>query len=94
MDIKTYLKKFSVHDRREFAQRCGTSYGHLQNIASGRRSCAAVLALNIERESGTAVSMESLGRADLKAALNASGYVKPARRTRNARQRHSQVPVN
>lgn len=75
MDLKTYLFKKSVPDRVAFAERCGTTYGHLRNVAYGDKSCAETLAINIERESGGDVPIDAL-RPDLKHALDASGYVK------------------
>lgn len=43
-----------------FAARCGTSIGHLTNVAYGYRSCAESLAIAIERETGGAVTVEEL----------------------------------
>lgn len=48
-----------VPDRESFANRCGTSYGHLRNVAYGK-PCAEKLAINIDRESGGVVTCESL----------------------------------
>jgi DNA-binding transcriptional regulator YdaS (Cro superfamily) len=75
MDLKTFLFSMPVVDRHAFAERCGTSYGHLRNIAYGDKSCAETLALHVERESGGVVSIGIL-RPDLKRALDQSGYVK------------------
>jgi hypothetical protein len=77
MDLKTYLLQMPVPQREVFAKRCGTTYGHMRNVAYGEKSCAEILALNIERESGGAVSLDSL-RSDLKAKLDASGYTRSA----------------
>lgn len=51
MDLKTYLSPMSQEVREEFAGRCGTSRGHLQNVSYGYRPCATDLAVLIERES-------------------------------------------
>lgn len=48
-----------VPDRESFAARCGTSYGHIRNVAYGK-PCAEKLAINIDRESGGVVTCESL----------------------------------
>lgn len=60
MDLKAYLFTLSVQRRHDFAERCGTSYPHLRNIAYGLKPCGEGLAVNVERESGGAVRCESL----------------------------------
>lgn len=58
MNIRDYLSSLGTggDDARElFAFRCGTSLGHLRNVASGCRACGVVLAVNVERESGGVV---------------------------------------
>jgi DNA-binding transcriptional regulator YdaS (Cro superfamily) len=64
MDLKAYLKTLSLPERAAFAERCGTSLGHLNNIAYGLRTCAEQLAMAIEEYSGGAVAVETL-RPDL-----------------------------
>lgn len=59
MDLKAFLHSMPVPDRESFAVRCGTSYGHLRNVAYGK-PCAEKLAINIDRESGGVVTCESL----------------------------------
>lgn len=59
MDLKTYLLKMQMAERIAFAERCGTSYGHLRNVAYGK-TCAESLAINVDRESGGIVLCESL----------------------------------
>lgn len=49
----------SMSDRDAFARRCGTSRGHLTNIAYGK-TCAESLAINIDRESKGVVRCEVL----------------------------------
>jgi len=77
MELKPYLLQMPMLERVAFAKRCGTTYGHLRNIAYTEKTCAETLALNIERESGGAVPLSAL-RPDLDATLAASGYVKSA----------------
>lgn len=60
MDLKTYLETMSLDDRGGFAERCGTSAGHLRNISYGYKTCREKLAINIERESQGAVTIENL----------------------------------
>jgi hypothetical protein len=52
MDLKTFLSSKSRPDREDFAERCGTTLGVLQNIMYGLRPCNPELAVSIERESG------------------------------------------
>ena len=60
MELKKYLFSMKVGDREQFAVRCGSTYGHLRNVAYGHKPCSAELAMEIERESGAAVRCESL----------------------------------
>ena len=46
--------------REAFAMRCGTTYGHLRNVAYGSKTCAESLAINVDRESHGAVRCEDL----------------------------------
>lgn len=55
MDLKNYLSPLPPDARDEFAQRCGTTKGHLQNVMYGLKTCATDLAVLIERESGLLV---------------------------------------
>jgi hypothetical protein len=51
MDLKTYLAPMAGQARDEFAKRCDTTRGHLQNVMYGIKTCATDLAVSIERES-------------------------------------------
>lgn len=55
MDLKTFLTPMGPEEREQFASRCGTTKGHLQNVMYGVRPCATDLAVHIERESAQAV---------------------------------------
>lgn len=55
MELKTYLSSMSADDRDEFAKRCETTRGHMQNVSYGYRACATDLAVLIDRKSGGAV---------------------------------------
>lgn len=57
--FKSFFMSLVVAERIRFAERCGTSKGHLTNIAYGK-PCAESLAINIERESLGAVRCEDL----------------------------------
>ncbi len=52
MDLKTFLSSMGPEAREEFAGRCETTRGHLQNVMYGYKPCATDLAVAIERESG------------------------------------------
>jgi hypothetical protein len=53
--LKTYLSPLSQEERDDFAKRCESTKGHLQNVMYGLKTCATDLAVHIERESGFAV---------------------------------------
>lgn len=75
--LRTYLNSLTTDEQADFAARCDTSIGYLRKaICTGQR-LGDQLALDIERESGGAVSLDSL-RSDLKAKLDASGYTRSA----------------
>jgi DNA-binding transcriptional regulator YdaS (Cro superfamily) len=64
MELKAFLKTMSPTEREAFAVRCGTTAGHLRNVAYEDRSCGESLAIEIDRESGGKVTCEEL-RADV-----------------------------
>ena len=58
--LKEYLSSLCVPDREQFAQRCGTTYGHLRNVAYGQKPAGEKLCILVERESARGVLCESL----------------------------------
>lgn len=58
--FKTYFMRLAVPQRDAFAARCGTSRGHLTNCAYNLKPCSPELAIQIERESGGRVRVESI----------------------------------
>ena len=60
MNMHEYLKKMPRKERAEFAARCGTTLGHLTNVAYGYRPCGPALAMAIEEESGRELRVESI----------------------------------
>jgi len=64
MDLKSFLSPLNAEARDEFAIRCETSRGHLQNVMYGVRPCATDLAVAIERESRQAVRRWELRTTD------------------------------
>lgn len=60
MDLKSYLDTLKRPEREAFAIRCGTTLGHLTNVANGFRTCREALAIEIDRESNGAVRCETL----------------------------------
>lgn len=59
MDLKSFLSPLSAVQREEFARKCQTTKGHLQNVMYGK-SCATDLAVHIERESNSLVTRKEL----------------------------------
>jgi DNA-binding transcriptional regulator YdaS (Cro superfamily) len=61
MKLSAYIKQLSTQEAREnFARQCGTSLGHLRNVAYGYRPCAAELAVCIEQVTDGAVTRQEL----------------------------------
>lgn len=58
MNILDYLKPMNMTERDGFARRCGTTLGHLLNVAYDCKPCSPGLAMAIEDESGGAVRVE------------------------------------
>jgi DNA-binding transcriptional regulator YdaS (Cro superfamily) len=63
MDLKAYLSPMTTQEREAFAERCGTTRGHLQNVAYGK-TCAPLLATAIWRESDGKVTRQEMRPAD------------------------------
>lgn len=60
MDLRTYFFGLDARGREAFASKCGTTRGHMQNIAYGYREPSTELAVAIERESSGAVRRQDL----------------------------------
>lgn len=60
MNLKTYLATLDAEERERFASKCGTTRGHLQNIAYGCRPCATEIAVRIEQLSKKKVTRQEL----------------------------------
>lgn len=60
MNLKNYLATLGAEEREKFASKCGTTRGHLQNIAYGCRPCATDIAVSIERLSKKKVTRQEL----------------------------------
>lgn len=63
MDLKSFISPMPIEKREEFARRCLTTRGHIQNVMYGMKPCGTAMAVLIERESGYAVTRQEL-RAD------------------------------
>lgn len=73
MNLHEYIKQLGKVELEAFAARCRTSVGQLKQVAYKHRRPNAGLAIDIERESGGAVTCEEL-RADVDwAYLRSSG---------------------
>ncbi len=60
--LRDYLNSLPVDEQAAFAARCGTTVGYLRKAISIRQPINAATAIAIERESGGAVTCESLRR--------------------------------
>ena len=60
MGLNEYTKDFTRQQKQEFAEKVGSSWGYLSHVISGRRQASASLAIDIERESGGAVTCEEI----------------------------------
>jgi DNA-binding transcriptional regulator YdaS (Cro superfamily) len=60
MDLKTYFFSLDAEGRDAFASKCGTTRGHMQNVAYGYREPSTELAVAIERESVGSVRRQDL----------------------------------
>ena len=76
--LANYLKSIPMAERSDFAARCGTSFEYLRQIAYGNRICREATAINIERESGSAITCEDLRKDVDWAFIRASGPAKEA----------------
>lgn len=56
MNLKDHLASMPMTMRAAFAARCGTTRGHLQNVAHARRDPSPVLCVAIERFTNGVVS--------------------------------------
>ena len=60
MDLKSFMAGLGADQRSELARACDTTPGHLQNVMYGYRTCAADLAVKLERETRKAVTRQEL----------------------------------
>lgn len=58
--FKDYWKSIEVSKRDAFAERCGTTANHLNNIAYGNRDANETLSVRLERESKGAVTVADM----------------------------------
>lgn len=58
--LKRFLKPLSKEERIEFALKCGTTIGNLNQIIYSKTPCGASLAIDIDRESGGLVCCDDL----------------------------------
>lgn len=73
--LRAYINSLSPQQQQGFAERCGTSIGYLRKALSVKPNLSESLCINIERESGGAVTCEEL-RPDVDwAYLRGSGAV-------------------
>lgn len=59
-DLRKFLNDLETDEQRRFCERCGTSLGYLRKALSKGQLLGEKLCINIERESGGAVPVETL----------------------------------
>lgn len=64
MKLIDHLKSMSRRERAEFADRCRTTLGHINNVAYGYKPCSPELAVSVEQESGGSVTRQELRPTD------------------------------
>jgi DNA-binding transcriptional regulator YdaS (Cro superfamily) len=57
--LREYLHAIPVTERQEFANRCGTTIGHLNQVAYGKY-CNIEVAVAVHRETSGTVSMQDM----------------------------------
>lgn len=55
-----FLSQRTRDEREDFAKRCGTTLGHMNNVMYGYKPCSVDLAVAIERESQQQITAETL----------------------------------
>jgi DNA-binding transcriptional regulator YdaS (Cro superfamily) len=63
MDLKAYFSPLSPEQKQELADKCGTSVGHLRNVANGK-TCGPALATALERATDSQVTRKDMRPAD------------------------------
>lgn len=58
--LKVFLSQLNPNERSEFAEKCQTSIGYLNQIMYGNSRCGAALAIKIDKESNGIVSCDDL----------------------------------
>lgn len=58
--LKLFLGQLSSYEKTEFARKCETSTGYLNQIMYGNSRCSASLAIKIDKESLGAVPCDDL----------------------------------
>ncbi len=59
--LKNFISSLgSEKERADFAEKCGSTLGHLRQIYYGNRSCDAGLAIEIEKNANQTVKCEDL----------------------------------
>jgi DNA-binding transcriptional regulator YdaS (Cro superfamily) len=60
MDLKSFMAGLDTAQRKELADACDTSTGHLQNVMYGYRTCAPELAVRLERITVGAITRKDM----------------------------------
>jgi DNA-binding transcriptional regulator YdaS (Cro superfamily) len=86
MKLRKYFLPMDAAARLDFANRCDTSPKQLLNICGGKRPCSPELAINIERESKGACTVEELAPVAKKIRVDWQ-YIRGAKRPRRSEAR-------
>ena len=58
--LKSFMSGLAAHEKEEFAKKCETSVGYLNQIMYGNSKCSASLAIRIDKESRALVPCDDL----------------------------------
>lgn len=59
-ELKSFLADLSAQEKEDFAKRCSTTPGYLNQIMYGNSKCSASLAIKIDKESDGLISCDLL----------------------------------
>jgi hypothetical protein len=60
MDLKNFFFAMSNEAREDFAAKCGTTLGHMRNVAYGYKLPSTELAVAIEKQSKKSVTRQEM----------------------------------
>ena len=60
MKLKEYWDQIPAKKKKEFAQACNCTVGHMRNVANGYKRVSTTLAYRIDKVTNSVVSKETL----------------------------------